>query len=201
MYQALDHKDAGDDNLVLVGRMPKFVRDLTQLDGDFYIYRDHTYENIKTEKEAKEEGRFSPGKDYHGVGEADYVQAVMDIERPVITINDTKDGSNPEIVMVLPTVGRYGTPLTATIGLYKDRPINGVWQKKPHITLSVYERLEGQKNRSGSYYPSLSEIVNDAVKNERVVSFDKEMSDGLPVIAEISSLGNITASSLNSNVA
>jgi hypothetical protein len=34
----------------------------------------------------------------------------MSLDRPAITINDSDTTGNPEIVMVLPVIGRSGTP-------------------------------------------------------------------------------------------
>lgn len=201
VYEALDHGDAGFDNLVLVGRMPQFIRDLSGIDGDLYLYRNHTYQNIRTEKEAKEENRYVKGEHYHGVGEEDFISAIMSLNNPAITVNDTNIKKNPEIVMVLPVVGKSGTPLTASIGFYEDRTINGKRGTRPHITLSVYEKLEGVLDPKGNEYTGLAQFVDDAVKNGKVISYNKEISDGLPVIAQRSQLGNITASSLNKNVA
>lgn len=197
----MDHGDAGDDNLVLVGRMPKFIRDLIGLDGDFYVYRNHLYENIVTEKIAKEDGRYKKDGHFHGIGEERAVQAIMALENPALTIKDTRDGSNPEIVMVLPVIGEEGSPLVAAIGFYENQPVNGSFKIKPHITLSIYEKLEGIKNERGETYKDLATFIDDAVNANKVISYDKEMSDSLPVIAKRSRLGNITASSLNDNVA
>ena len=201
VYDALDHKDEGYDNLIKVSRMPAFLRDLVGVDGDLYIYRDHTYENIKTEKEAKEEGRYSTSAHYHGIGEEKYIDAIMSLDHPAITINDGDGKGNPQIIMVLPVVGDGGSPLVAALGFYVNRPINGQFGIRPHITLSIYERLEGEKNERGREYRGLAEILDDAIDSGKIISYDKEISDGLPVIAQHSRLGNVTESSLNKNLA
>lgn len=102
--------------------------------------------------------------------------------------------------MVLPVVGRMGTPLVAAVGFYQNEPINGKRTRRPHITLSIYEKLEGVQNRKGGTYKSLAEFVDEAVTNGRVISYNKEMSADLPVIAQRSRLGNVTESSLKNNL-
>ena len=199
VYDALDHADAGDDNLIKVSRMPKFIRDLSGIDGDFYVYRDHLYEDIKTEKEAREEGRFKKRGNYHGIGEEKAVQAIMSLENPAITINDTIGRGNPEIVMVLPVIGNKGTPLIAAFGFYKDQPINGKMNRKPHIVMSIYEKLEDYNGR-GAAKKDLATLIDSAIDEGRILSYDKEISDGLPVTAQRPRLGSITASSLENNV-
>lgn len=197
---ALDHKDSGDDNLIKVGRMPKSIRDLSGIDGDFYVFRNHLYENIKSEKEARKENRYSKDAHYHAIGEQAAIDAIMALENPALVIDDSEGKENPQIVMVLPVTGKMGTPLVAAIGFYENEPINGKLSRRPHITLSIYEKLEGVKNRNGETYKSLAEFVDDAVENGKVIGYNKEISDGLPVIAKRSRLGNITESSLNNNL-
>lgn len=200
LYDALDHADAGDDNVIKVGRMPQFVRDLTGIDGDFYIYRNHMYSNIKTEKEAKAEGRYNKGEHYHGVGMERMTDAIMAIETPVLTMNDTKKNGNPEITMVLPVMGASGTPLYAALGFYTPRHINGRMERRPHIILSIYEKLGGVVE-NGREYRDLGTVIDEAVKENRVLSYDKKMRGVLPVTAQHQTLGSITDTSLKENIA
>lgn len=199
LYDALDHADTGYDNVIKVGQMPQFVRELTGIDGDFYIYRNHMYSNIKTEKEAKAEGRYKKGEHYHGVGLERMTDAIMAIENPVLTINDTRTKGNPEITMVLPVTGENGTPLYAALGFYTPQNINGSMTRRPHIVLSIYERLEGMIE-GGKEYKDLATVIDEAAKENRVLSYDKEMRDVLPVTAQLSTLGSITETSLKQNV-
>lgn len=197
---ALDHADRHHDNLIKVGRMPKSIRDLSGIDGDLFVFRNHLYENIKSEKEAKKENRYSKDAHYHAIGEQAAVDAIMALENPALVIDDSEGKNNPQIVMVLPVVGKMGTPLVAAIGFYENEPINGKLSRRPHITLSIYEKLEGVKNKNGETYKSLAEFVDNAVENGKVLGYNKEISDDLPVIAQCSGLGNITESSLNNNL-
>jgi len=200
VYDVLDHADDGDDNLVKVGRMPKFVRVLTGIDGDFYVYRDHLYEDIKTHEEAVKEGRARRRGNFHGIGTEKVIQAIMSLENPAMTIDDSRGRGNPEAVMVLPVPGNDGSPLIAALGFYSNQPINGKLEKKPHVVLSIYEKTEDAtargKQRSGLY-----DFVSDAAKEGRIISMDKNLSAGLPVIAQHPELGNITTSSLKDNLA
>lgn len=200
LYDALDHADAGYDNVIKVGRMPQFVRELTGIDGDFYIYRNHMYSNIKTKKEARAEGRYNKGEHYHGVGMERMTDAIMAIETPVLTINDTKKNGNPEITMVLPVMGASGTPLYAALGFYTPRHINGSMERRPHIILSIYEKLGGVVE-GGREYRDLGTVIDEAVKKNRVLSYDKKMRGVLPVTAQHQTLGSITDTSLKENIA
>ena len=62
LYDILSHKDEGDDNLVRMGEMPRYFTRLLGMQGEFYLYRNHAYENMVSEEQAKEEGRYT-GKD------------------------------------------------------------------------------------------------------------------------------------------
>ena len=46
-----------DDNLILMSKMPRFVEEKLGIAGDFYVYRDHLYENTVSKERAIEEGR------------------------------------------------------------------------------------------------------------------------------------------------
>ena len=54
---ALDHADSGDDNMIRVGEMPHFISDMLGIEGDFYIYRNHAYENMVSREQAIKDGR------------------------------------------------------------------------------------------------------------------------------------------------
>ena len=57
LWDAMDHGDSGWDNLIRAGQIPKYVTNLLGVTGDFYIYRDHAYENMVSEKDAVAAGR------------------------------------------------------------------------------------------------------------------------------------------------
>ena len=102
LWDALDHGDKGQDNLIRVGNMPQFVVDKLGISGDFYIYRNHAYENMVSEEQAKAEGRFSKKAHYHRFGIEMMAEAILALEDPILTVaTKTKDG-NPAVMMILP---------------------------------------------------------------------------------------------------
>jgi hypothetical protein len=106
LWDALDHADKGQDNLIRVGNMPHFVVNTLGIDGDFYIYRNHAYENMVSEKQAYSEGCYSAKSHYHDIGLDKMAEAIMSLENPVLTVaTKTKDG-NPAVIMVLPVMGK-----------------------------------------------------------------------------------------------
>ena len=57
LWVAMDHGDSGWDNRIRAGKIPKYVTNLLGVTGDFYIYRNHAYENMGSEKDAVAAGR------------------------------------------------------------------------------------------------------------------------------------------------
>ena len=198
IWEALDHADQGYDNLIKVSSMPQYIVDHFGITGDFYIQRNHTYENIKSEEEAVDEGRFNKQAHYHHLGVDTMTDAILSIENPIMTITDTMKGKNPTVTMLLNVMGENGAPLYAALSFYSDKHINGKFDKKPHVVLTVSER---NWHEDGDGRKGYDEIISKAVKEGRVVDFDFKRKDDLSVIAEDASLGNITESSLEYNLA
>ena len=196
LYDAMDHADSGDDNLIQIGDMPRYIVDKVGIEGDFYIYRNHAYENMVTAEQAKKDNRYSAKAHYHGLGIDKMTDAVMALENPIMTIaTKTKDG-NPAVIMLLPVEGKNKAPLYAVMSFYSNRKINGEYSRKPHIVLTIAEReFFGNNGRDG-----YAEIVKNAVKDGRVIDFDKKMRDSLSVIANQARVGDITVASLTANL-
>ena len=201
LLDAMDHTDAGDDNLIRVGSMPRFVVDLLGIEGDFYIYRDHAYENMSSQESAQQDNRKTVRKGkkvhFHSIGIEKMTDAIMALESPIMTIEDGTAYGNPEIVMILPVVGQNEAPLYAALSFYSNKPINGKFNKKPHVVLTVSERNLFADGGHDGYV----DVINKAIEEGRLISYDKEkMSNYLSVIANHTRVGNVTSSMLNENL-
>lgn len=197
VWDALDHEDKHHDNLIKIGVMPRYIQSLLGISGDFYIQRNHTYENTVTAEQAKKDGRYSAKAHYHALGIDKMTRAIMSIEHPIMTIDDTRDNGYPAIVMILDEVGNNGAPIYAAFGFYVNRPINGKHNIKPHIVLTIAERdwFKGE-GRDKSY----EELIQNAIEQKKVIDYDAKKRNDLSVIAENVNLGNITVSFLNKNL-
>lgn len=197
---AMDHGDSGYDNLIRVGRMPRFVRNLVGIDGDFYLYRNHAYENIVSEKRAKQDGRQTVrnGKKihFHAIGEVKMTQAIMSLENPVLTIGERTRHGNPAIKMVLPVTAENGLPLYAALSFYDPQNINGKFDRRPHIVLTISDGILYSNGDHEGYVES----INRAIADGNVLSYDKKNRAKLSVIAQHTRLGNITDSALTVNL-
>lgn len=198
LYDILSHKDEGDDNLVRMGEIPRYFTRLLGMQGEFYLYRNHAYENMVSEEQAKEEGRYTgKGQHFHQIGLEKMHGALMGLEHPIMTIATQTSEGNPAVIMLLDEKGNNGAPLYAVFSFYAKRAINGNWSRRPHIVLSVYERdYFGTDAR-----PGLMESVRNAVEQGRVLDFDTTKRESLSVIAKQARLGNITADSLAKSIA
>ena len=199
---ALDHGDQHNDNLIKVGNMPNFITDLIGIEGEFYIYRNHAYENMVSKKDAVEAHRptVRGGNEihFHNLGKNRMIDAILSLETPIMTIEDSDEFGNPEIVMILPVRGSNDAPLYAAMSFYADVKINGKFTRKPHVVLTISER--GFEAEDG--YDGYLEVINKAIQSGKVLSFDKEkMRDYLSVIANHTRVGNITSKSLADNIA
>ena len=198
LYDILSHKDEGYDNLVRMGEIPRYFTRLLGMQGEFYLYRNHAYENMVSEEQAKEEGRYTgKGQHFHQIGLEKMHGALMGLEHPIMTIATQTSEGNPAVIMLLDEKGNNGAPLYAVFSFYAKRAINGDWSRRPHIVLSVYERdYFGTDAR-----PGLMESVRNAVEQGRVLDFDTTKRESLSVIAKQARLGNITADSLAKSIA
>ena len=203
LWDAFDHNDKGNDNLIKVSKMPTYFVDLLGIDGDFYIYRDHAYENMVSKEQAESDGRPTRrnGRDinFHNLGIETMTDAMLSIENPSVAIADKMVDGNPVIVMILPVFDEDGAPLYGVVSFYSNRKVNEGFSVKPHILLSIHKREYFGNDSNGRQ--GLVDIVNRAVEEGRIVDFDrKKMRDDLLVIAQRTRLSNITEKSLNDNL-
>ena len=160
LYDSLDHADKGDDNLIHVSRMPRYIVDLLGIDGDLYIYRNHAYENMVSAEQAKAEGRFDGDANYHDLGIETMTEAVMSLDHPILTLATKSKDGNPTVIMILPVFGKNDTPLYSVMSFYANKPINGKLDKRPHIVLTIHERNYFEEGgRVG-----LSDVIVDIVE-------------------------------------
>ena len=202
LWEALDHKDEGYDNLIKVSRMPNYVVEKLGIEGDIYLYRDHAYENMVSRDQAIEDGRpvKRGGKDihFHNLGIEKMTRALLSIDDPTMVIETKTKEGNPAVLMVLNEFGNNGAPLYAILSFYSSRGINGEFSVKPHIVLTIAERnyTENGSGRSG-----YDEIIKNAIEDGRVLDYNEKRRDDLSVIAKPTRLGNITKSSLEKSIA
>lgn len=168
LWDAMDHGDSGNENLIRIGQIPKYVTNLLGVTGDFYIYRNHAYENMVSEKDAVAAGRpITRGRNkihFHNLGIDVMTDAIMSVEKPLLTIKEANT-KNPTISMILPVFGKNNAPLYAVLSFYSEQPVNGQYSTRPHILLTVSDRpYFGGKGRAGTV-----EVIQKAIDEKRVI--------------------------------
>ena len=202
LWDAMDHADRGDENVIKLGRMPRYVRTLTGIDGDFYIYRNHAYENMATREQAERDGRPTRrGRQdihFHGLGIDTMTEAILSTEDPLVTIWEKSKDGNPVISMVLPVKDADGAPLYAVLGFYTSNPINGQMKVRPHVLLTISNRALFGEGRRGTV-----EAINDAIAEKSILGMAdiKKVRANLTLTGQHTKLASVTVNALSQNVA
>lgn len=202
LWDAMDHADRGNDNVIKLGRMPRYVRTLTGIDGDFYIYRNHAYENMATREQAERDGRPTRrGRQdihFHGLGIDTMTEAILSTEDPLVTIWEKSKDGNPVISMVLPVKDADGAPLYAVMGFYTRNRINGKMKVRPHVLLTISNRPLFGEGRRGTV-----EAIHDAIAEKRILGMAdiKKVRANLTLTSQHTKLTGITVNALSQNVA
>lgn len=201
MYDALDHNDAGYDNLILMSKMPRYITEKFGISGNLYLYRDHAYENMVSKEQAEQEGRpIKRGKKdihFHNLGVERMAEAILSLDNPIISVEVHSKDNNPTVIMALPVLDDNGSPLRAVLSFYSNQNINGSFEMKPHIVLTI---TPSQLSESSGARKGWAEFISEAIEKGRVLDYDKKRGSVLSVIAQQARLGNITEASLNDSI-
>ncbi len=200
LWESFDHADKGHDNLILVSKMPNYIVDKFGIERDFYIYRNHAYENMVSKEQAIAEGRPTrrSGEEihFHDLGVEKMTKAIQSIDDPTMVISMGTEKGNPKVMMILDEFGNNEAPLYAMISFYADKGINGSFEKKPHLILTIAERGYFSEGGRAGY----DAIIRNAIKDGRILDFNEKKRDDLSVIANPAGVGNITKSSLEKSL-
>lgn len=201
LYDALSEKATRQNQLIPVSVMPRYISEKLGIGGDIYIQRDHAYENMVSKEQAIQDGRPTQRKGenvhFHDLGVEKMTRAIMSINEPTMTISTkTKDG-NPAVIMMLPEYGNNDAPLYAVLSFYSSKSLNGNFSVRPHVVLTIAERNFFEDGGRVGW----DELIRNAIKDGRVMDYNKKERSNLSVIAQPAGLGNITEASLKKNLA
>lgn len=202
LYDALSEKATRQNQLIPVSVMPRYISEKLGIGGDIYIQRDHAYENMVSKEQAIQDGRPTQRKGenvhFHDLGVEKMTRAVMSINEPTMTISTkTKDG-NPAVIMMLPEYGNNNAPLYAVLSFYSRKTISPENREtRPHVVLTIAERNFFEDGGRVGW----AELIRNAVKEGRVLDFNKKERSSLSEVAQSAGLGDITDASLKKNLA
>lgn len=202
LYDALSEKATRQNQLIPVSVMPRYISEKLGIGGDIYIQRDHAYENMVSKEQAIQDGRPTQRKGenvhFHDLGVEKMTRAIMSINEPTMTISTkTKDG-NPAVIMMLPEYGNNNAPLYAVLSFYSRKTISPENREtRPHVVLTIAERNFFEDGGRVGW----AELIRNAVKEGRVLDFNKKERSNLSEVAQSAGLGDITDASLKKNLA
>ena len=202
LYDALSEKATRQNQLIPVSVMPRYISEKLGIGGDIYIQRDHAYENMVSKEQAIQDGRPTQRKGenvhFHDLGVEKMTRAIMSINEPTMTISTkTKDG-NPAVIMMLPEYGNNNAPLYAVLSFYSRKTISPENREtRPHVVLTIAERNFFEDGGRVGW----AELIRNAVKEGRVLDFNKKERSSLSEVAQSAGLGDITDASLKKNLA
>ena len=202
LYDALSEKATRQNQLIPVSVMPRYISEKLGIGGDIYIQRDHAYENMVSKEQAIQDGRPTQRKGenvhFHDLGVEKMTRAIMSINEPTMTISTkTKDG-NPAVIMMLPEYGNNNAPLYAVLSFYSRKTISPENREtRPHVVLTIAERNFFEDGGRVGW----DELIRNAIKEGRVLDFNKKERSSLSEVAQSAGLGDITDASLKKNLA
>lgn len=202
LYDALNEKAIRQNQLIPVSIMPRYISEKLGINGDIYIQRDHAYENMVSKAQAIQDGRPTQrkGEDvhFHDLGVEKMTRAIMSINEPIMTISTkTKDG-NPAVIMMLPEYGNNDAPLYAVLSFYSRKAISSENREmRPHVVLTIAERNFFENGGRVGW----DKLIRNAIKDGRVLDYNKKERGNLSEVAQPAGLGDITDASLKENLA
>lgn len=202
LYDALNEKATRQNQLIPVSIMPRYISEKLGINGDIYIQRDHAYENMVSKAQAIQDGRPTQRKGeevhFHDLGVEKMTRAIMSINEPIMTISTkTKDG-NPAVIMMLPEYGNNDAPLYAVLRFYSRKAISSENREmRPHVVLTIAERNFFENGGRVGW----DKLIRNAIKDGRVLDYNKKERGNLSEVAQPAGLGDITDASLKKNLA
>ena len=202
LYDALNEKATRQNQLIPVSIMPRYISETLGINGNIYIQRNHAYENMVSKAQAIQDGRPTQHKGeevhFHDLGVEKMTRAIMSINEPIMTISTkTKDG-NPAVIMMLPEYGNNDAPLYAVLSFYSRKAISSENREmRPHVVLTIAERNFFENGGRVGW----DKLIRNAIKDGRVLDYNKKERGNLSEVAQPAGLGDITDASLKENLA
>lgn len=202
LYDALSEKATRQNQLIPVSVMPRYISEKLGIGGDIYIQRDHAYENMVSKEQAIQDGRPTQRKGenvhFHDLGVEKMTRAIMSINEPTMTISTKTKEGNPAVIMMLPEYGNNDAPLYAVLSFYSRKTISPENREtRPHVVLTIAERNFFEDGGRVGW----DELIRNAIKEGRVLDFNKKERSSLSEVAQSAGLGDITDASLKKNLA
>lgn len=135
---------------VYLGETTKALREIGWADLPMVMTNKHIYTTIKTEEEAKNEGKYEKKRNYHGLGKDAFLKVREQIDNPAMIIKSTKADNNADVVIVTNIKDKNGNVVIAAIKPSGSGRIASA-KKIVNIVLSAYgkENIKGYIEKAG----------------------------------------------------
>lgn len=146
---------------VYVGKTFEVLKELGIKDMPMLITSEHVYSIIKTEEQAREEGKYKRKTNYHGLGKNQFLNTIERLQDPAFIIKSNTDDADTRIVLVTNAMDNEGHYI---VGAIQPNGYGTIENKKrlANIILSIY----GKKN--------LSHYIQKAYQEDRIIKINPE---------------------------
>ena len=146
---------------VYVGKTFKVLKELGIKDMPMLITSDHVYSIIKTEEQAREEGKYKRKTNYHGLGKNQFLNTIERLQDPAFIIKSNTDDADTRIVLVTNAMDNEGHYI---VGAIQPNGYGTIENKKrlANIILIIF----GKKN--------LSHYIQKAYQEDRIIKINPE---------------------------
>ncbi len=100
---------------VYVGKTFKVLKELGIKDMPMLITSEHVYSIIKTEEQAREEGKYKRKTNYHGLGKNQFLNVIERLQDPAFIIKSNTDDADTRIVLVTNAMDNEGHYIVGAI--------------------------------------------------------------------------------------
>ena len=145
---------------LIIGYTPSLYRELGMPSIPFVIGSGHVYSAAKTEIEAKQDGNYSKGIHYHGLGDALVKNIYSKLQDPVMIIaaKDVNKKARPlrsaHSVVAIVDVGQAGESLLLPVEITAERTVNG-----EQMDVNVL---------SSAYTKNVAKLIKEAISLENI---------------------------------
>ena len=145
---------------LIIGYTPSLYRELGMPSIPFVIGSGHVYSAAKTEIEAKQDGNYSKGIHYHGLGDALVKNIYSKLQDPVMIIaaKDVNKKARPlrstHSVVAIVDVGQVGESLLLPVEITDERTVNG-----EQMDVNVL---------SSAYTKNVAKLIKEAISLENI---------------------------------
>lgn len=188
VYTVRYEKPQRGHDFISLGKMPHIYRKMFDLSGKVYVSRAHLYCCMVSKETAIKEGRYQSenSDDYHELPEEKLINAIEQIQDPLVIMESLNDFKEPRLVMILDEKGNDKQNLIAVMELYAEKTSSETNQRRNHVLITIYEKRD------------LADYVGKTAKSKRVLYINEKAP--AETVANLQLVGTVSTDTLNNNI-